>query len=354
MRNKREKRKINKFVKPVIMPTTSILTHITVDGIPDNNMIKTTFIKKSKSNQKNKALIKNFMTGELISKKNFEIEINEDDSNFFKYDNENIETNFNNNQDTNYFNEDDSEDIEIEFNNNLNNAQSINYFGEDYEIMHESLRSKKINKVKNEFKINELRVLMSNINYELKNRITQKGKIVMNSNKFDENALYREFESNYECRCHSCQKLNLFKKDNKKNFKNIDGNKEKIQLKNDLKFREEDTTSLDNFVQEHNDYFNEDHKKFEKINLDKTIYSQSILNDLLINKICESKNEFLTIFNSLDKKKSFLYDLKNGKFGLNEANKIKVEKMIQRLIISEKEFINNNMNYFQRNVNHAK
>lgn len=355
MKNKLEKQGKMKFTKVVIMPTASILADITIDGTPDNNMIKTTFIKKlenlSLGNKKPISSIKNFLTDGGFHQNDDlenEIDIVEDT---FKIDNgtKNSEIEFLESINQKQINiKNNNENFKIGEKENI--RENKNFFEIDKQNLHESTRSKKISDVKNEFKINELKGLMSNINHELTNRIVEKGRIIMNGHKFDENALYRQFETNYECGCHSCQKLNSFKKDNK-NFKNIYGriqDKEPIQQNNRFSFKQNESFDLikpNSFPPGYHSEFEKKYEKLETKNYNETIYSQSILNNILKNKICQSLGEFLLVSNSLEKKKAFLNDLKNGKFGLNDLNKIEVGKMIEKLSISEKRFLDNNINY---------
>ncbi|MGL4769176.1 MAG: hypothetical protein ACRCW6_03050 [Mycoplasmoidaceae bacterium] len=87
--------------------------------------------------------------------------------------------------------------------------------------------------------------------------------------------------------------------------------------------------------------------KNENLNIstDKIIYSQKELNYLLRNKICNENDEYLILLESLKRKMKVLNKIKNFPLEFLRENTEVIDKMIQRLIESEKIFLLNNIKY---------
>ncbi|MGL5630646.1 MAG: hypothetical protein ACRDCG_02655 [Mycoplasmoidaceae bacterium] len=81
------------------------------------------------------------------------------------------------------------------------------------------------------------------------------------------------------------------------------------------------------------------------ISTDKIIYSQKELNYFLRNKICNGNDEYLILLESLKRKMKVLNKIKNFPLEFLRENTEVIDKMIQRLIESEKIFLLNNIKY---------
>lgn len=356
----------------IIMPTAKILMGITVDGMYDNKNIKMTYISKKAKNKipkfKTPKLTKGWITSEIKKEKKLLNKNNNFNSNTIVPKIDFIEsifslTNYQDDFSIEYHEKDDEtlseaiingktvdqnlEDIRVKNNkiDILKHSPNIRKIIDSNNFFNDVI-DKKIDYLKNDDEVKKLKSLFSNLNSNLEEVIQNNGKIVMNSQKYDENDIYRYIGKEYKCQCNDCKYINEIEesKDPQEYVRDIyQDDYSNLELGNQIPCK-----SYSKQLIKKENFLNSKNKKEEKNILSEElidnniIYSQSILNDLLLSKICSEYQEFKTIIESSKRKKQFLNFLLAEDMSLNISNKISVQKMINRLNDSEEIFLSNN------------